>query len=142
MMKKFLIAAAAIATVAGAAGAASAQPYGYGYGNDGYRGGYDNRYDNRWERRGDSRELNARQHALRVAVDRGVRAGRLSQYEARTLRRQIEDINRLERQYRNTNGLNRNEVNILHERLDNLERRLGISMRYSDGYGRGGPRGW
>lgn len=138
-MKKFLIAAVALSTLVGAAGAASAQPYygpGYGYDRDG-RGGYDR--DGDYGRRGDSRDLNRRQHELRVAVDRAAQYGRLSRREAETLRYEIRQINAMERSFRYSGGLSPQEFRILDQRLDRLERRLHREMADRDGRaGRGG----
>lgn len=137
MMKKILIAAAAAAALTGVAGAASAQHYygpGYGYDRDG-------RYD-RHERRLDSRQINARQHALRVRVDQGVRSGRITHREAEALRHEIRQINAMERRYR-ANGLNYHEAQILEARLDRLERRIYAELRDGQRYGYGyGDRRW
>ena len=139
-MKKFIVATVAIAALAGA-GAASAQPYG------GPRGGYEvgystssydryDRYDG-YDRRTDARDINARQQALRFRLDRGLETGRLTRREAESLRFELREINRLERQFRTSHGLNPREVAILDVRLNRLERRLRAEMRDDQRYGYG-----
>lgn len=139
-MKKILVATLAIATLAGA-GVASAQPYGgprggYEVGYSG--GGYDrdDRYD-RYDRRTDSRDINGRQQALRQRLDRGMERGRLTRREAESLRYELRDINRMERQFRASHGLNPREIAILDARLDRLERRMRAEMRDDQRYGYG-----
>lgn len=142
-MKKILVATLAIATLAGAS-AASAQPYGgprggYEVGYSG--GGYDrgDRYD-RYDRRADSRDINGRQQALRQRLDRGIERGRLTRREAESLRYELRDINRMERQFRASHGLNPREIAILDARLDRLERRMRAEMRDDQRYGYGDRR--
>lgn len=133
-MKKILVATIAIATLAGA-GAAAAQPYG------GPRGGYEVGYSaggyDRYDRRTDSRDINVRQQALRQRLDRGLDSGRLTRREAESLRYELRDINRMERQFRASHGLNPREVAILDARLDRLERRMRAEMRDDQRYGYG-----
>lgn len=133
-MKKILVATLAIATLAGA-GAAAAQPYG------GPRGGYEVGYSaggyDRYDRRTDSRDINVRQQALRQRLDRGLDSGRLTRREAESLRYELRDINRMERQFRASHGLNPREVAILDARLDRLERRMRAEMRDDQRYGYG-----
>ncbi len=135
-MKKILVATLAIATLAGA-GAAAAQPYGGPRGGYevGYSGGYD-RYD-RYDRRTDSRDINLRQQALRQRLDRGIERGRLTRREAESLRYELREINRMERQFRASHGLNPREIAILDVRLDRLERRMRAEMRDDQRYGYG-----
>lgn len=136
-MKKILVATLAIATLAGAS-AAAAQPYGGprgGYEVGYSAGGYD-RYD-RYDRRTDSRDINGRQQALRQRLDRGIERGRLTRREAESLRYELRDINRMERQFRASHGLNPREIAILDVRLDRLERRLRAEMRDDRRYGYG-----
>lgn len=133
-MKKILVATLAIATLAGA-GAAAAQPYG------GPRGGYEVGYSaggyDRYDRRTDSRDINVRQQALRQRLERGIERGRLTRREAESLRYELRDINRMERQFRASHGLNPREVAILDARLDRLERRMRAEMRDDQRYGYG-----
>lgn len=141
-MKKFLIAAVAVATIAGAAGAASAQPYGaphgpdhgygggYGYG-DGDRGGYGG------GRGHGSDMINAREAQLAMRIMRGERSGRLGRREARFLRGDLAQIEGLERQFRMSHGLDRREVAILNNRLDRLEYRVFAEMHDGRAYGQG-----
>lgn len=144
-MKKFLIAAAAVATLAGAAGAASAQPYGAphgpdrgysdGYRGDGYRGDDRRGYDDRGGYGAGA--INARQNMIAQRIAQGERSGRLDRREARSLRNDLFQINNLERQFRMSRGLDRREVAILDARLDRLERQLFAEMRDGRGPGRG-----
>lgn len=160
-MKKFLIAAAAVATLAGAAGAASAQTYGPphrpdydgGYRDGGYRdgdyrdgdyrdGGYrDGGYRGDRGGRGYGDAINAKQAELAQRIARGERNGRLNWREARALRYDLAQINSLEHQFRVTRGLDRREAAILNARLDRLEYRIVAEMRdgrrYGEGYGGG-----
>ncbi|MBI5942359.1 MAG: hypothetical protein HY859_18275 [Caulobacterales bacterium] len=152
-MKKFLIAAVAVATLAGA-GAASAQPYGDpsaprggydaprgDYGDRDGRGGYDDRDGRGGRGYGDS--INAKQAELAQRIWRGERSGRLNWREARALRYDLAQIDAMEHQFRRTYGLDRRERAILHARLDRLEYRIVAEMRdgrrYGEGYG-GGSR--
>ena len=136
-MKKLIVATIAIATLAGA-GAAAAQPYG------GPRGGYEvgystsgyDRYD-RYDRRTDARDINLRQQALRQRFVRGLDTGRLTRREADALHYELREINRLERRFRASHGLNPREIAILDARLDRLERRLRAEMRDDQRYGYG-----
>jgi hypothetical protein len=159
-MKKFLIAAVAVATLAGA-GAASAQPYGAPQRPDydgGYRDGRDGRGDDGYrDGRGDggyrdggyrdgrggygSEAINAKQAQLSMRIVRGERSGRLNWREARALRYDLDQIQLMERQFRYSRGLDRREVAILNARLDRLEYRIVAEMRdgrrYGEGYGGG-----
>lgn len=122
-MKKLLTAAAIVATL-GAALPAAAQTW-----NGVYGGGFNN-----------SQGIEAR-------IDRGVRNGQLSPSEARSLTRQLEDVRRLEWQYRR-NGLNDREAREIDRRYGALESRVRFELRdrdnrfgndrYGYGYGRGG----
>lgn len=144
-MKKFLVAAVAVATIAGAAGAASAQTYGAPHGPDrgysdsdrGGRGGYDDRGGHGYG----AGAINARQEAIARRIVQGERTGRLDRREVRSLRSDLFQINNLERQFRMSRGLDRREVAILNARLDRLERQVFAEMRdgrrYGEGYGGG-----
>jgi len=139
-MKKFLIAAVAVATIAGAAGAASAQTYGAPHGPDrgysdsdrGGRGGYDDRGGHGFG----AGAINAKQNAIAQRINQGERSGRLDRREVRTLRGELAQISSLERQFQRSRGLDRREVSILSTRLDRLERQVMADLR--DGRG---PRG-
>lgn len=138
-MKKFLIAAVAVATMAGAAGAASAQSYGPPHGPD---RGYDRGYGDH-DRGGYGVDMiNAKEAQVAARIARGERTGRIDRREARMLRGELFQIQSLERQFRMTRGLDRREVAILNTRLDRLEYRVMAEMRdgrrYGDGYGRDG----
>ncbi|MDP1736955.1 MAG: hypothetical protein Q8L23_05885 [Caulobacter sp.] len=156
-MKKFLITAVAVATLAGAAGAASAQPYGgdrgpdRGYGEgyrDGERGPDRDYRDGRDGDRGDrggygrgagygSNAINAKQAAIAVRIARGERVGALSRREGIMLRAELDQIAYMEHRFRVTYGLDRREVAILDARLDRLERTVFAEMRDGRGPGRG-----
>ncbi len=144
-MKKFLLAAAAIATLTGAAGgagAASAQTYGAPHGPDrgygetdrGGRGGYDDHGDRGGYGAG---AINARQNAVAQRINQGERSGRLDRREVRALRADLFQINNLERQFRMSRGLDRREVAILTTRLDRLERQVFAEMRDGDRFAGG-----
>jgi hypothetical protein len=145
-MKKFLIAAAAIATLTGAAGAASAQTYGAPHRPDaGYDGGH--RGDDRGDYRGDYRDgprggygagaINAKQERVALHIARGERSGALDRREARGLRIELAQVADMERRFRASRGLDRREIGILNTRLDRLDATVVAQMRED----RGGPRG-
>ena len=149
-MKKFLIAAVAVATIAGAAGAASAQPYGGPHRPD-YDaprgGGYDSPRDGGYRGdRGDYRSdtINAKQRELAMRIAQGERRGRLNRNDAHRLRGELARVSNLERQFRMTRGIDRREFVILEARLDRLEARIFAEMRdgrrYGEGYGGGYDR--
>jgi len=142
-MKKFLIAAVAVATLAGAAGAASAQPYGGPHRPD-YDaprgGGYDAPRDGGYRGdRGDYRveAINAKQRELAMRIAQGERRGRLDHFEARRLRAELAQVANLEHQFRMTRGIDRREFAILDARLDRVEARIFAEMRDGRGRGRG-----
>jgi transposase len=95
-MKKFLIIAAALSTIAFAA-PASAAP---------------------WQ------NINARQERLDNRIDQGVRNGRLTRAEAVQLRADFRQIASLETRYRRSSGLNMNERRDLDRRFDRLSTQL------------------
>ncbi|MFZ5669247.1 MAG: hypothetical protein ACOY4K_07120 [Pseudomonadota bacterium] len=137
-MKTFLIPVVAAVAALGAAGAASAQGYGYGYGH-----GYDYGYGYRHGPIQGPGSINAREAELAWRIERGERSGRLSRYEARDLRHELDHIERLERQFRYTGGIDRREYAILSARLDRLGYRIVAEMRDGRRYGYGDRyRGW
>ena len=84
--------------------------------------------------------INERQARLDQRIDAGVRNGRLTQAEARTLRNEFRDLQRLEAQYRaSVGGLSFAERADLDRRFDALSRR--IRDERNDGQDRG-DRGW
>jgi hypothetical protein len=111
-MKRTIIAAIAVATLAGAAAPAMAAP---------------------WQ------NVNQRQDNLDRRIDQGVRNGGLTRMEAQRLRVEFRDIARLENRYR-ANGLTRWERRDLDRRFDVLSAKIRIERndrqdRYGWGYG-------
>lgn len=149
-MKKFLLAAVAVATLTSAAGAASAQAYGaphrpdggydagrgYNDGRGGYnddRGGYD-------DRRGGygANGIDAKQNQIAQRIARGERNGALDRREARGLRIELAQVAELERRFRMSRGLDRREIGILNTRLDRLDATVVAQLREGrGGYGGG-----
>ena len=129
-MKKLLIAATALAGLTAAAPAAAqyANQNGYGNVNAGGAVGVQNRI--------------AR---LETRIQAGVQAGTIDRNEARTLRQQLRDITRLERQY-SRNGLSQQEradlqqrVRMFRDQLAMADGRGGGQYGYNNGgYGNGG----
>lgn len=133
-MKKILIAAAAFAALTGASGAASAQSY-----YNGARPGFD-RYD---RVQGGGSYINQQQRQIRNDIQRGVRYGRITPREAQSLEWELRDISRMEKQFRNSRGLDRRELAILDNRLNRVERRVVMEARDGQRYGYGyGDRRW
>jgi len=111
MMKKFLIASAALAAAAIATAApASAAPYGY---------------NNQYERTAFSSrgEVNRQQANIAQRIEMGQRTGAISFREATRLKASLRDIARLEMRY-SRDGLSRWEVADLDRRLDVLSRQV------------------
>lgn len=140
-MKKFLLAAAAIATLTGAAGAASAQAYGAphrpGYNSDQRGDGY--RDDDRRGGNG-SAIVDAKQARVAQHIARGERSGALGRRDVRNLRFELSQIAELEQRFRMSRGLDRREVAILSNRLDRLDGQVIAEMRDGRG-GNGGQPG-
>lgn len=118
-MKKIVLALTAASALAAAA-PALAQPYG-GYDRHDYRG---------WT------SINQRQAQLDRRIERGVRNGQLTRYEAGRLRNEFHDIARLERRYR-ANGLSGWERANLDRRFDALSAKVRWERRDHDRYGYG-----
>ena len=150
-MKKFLLAAVAVATLTSAAGAASAQAYGAphrpdgaydtGRGYDDGRGGYNNNDDRRGGGYG-ANGIDARQNQIAQRIARGERNGALDRREARGLRIELAQVAELERRFRMSRGLDRREIMILNTRLDRLNATVVAQLRegrggYGNGYGGG-----
>ena len=93
---------------------------GHGGGHGGYNGG--------WNGGG----LNGDQARLAQRIDRAAYAGRISGREARNLRAQLEDYQRIEWRYRR-DGLSHWERRDLQDRLDRIERNLREERRDRDG---------
>jgi hypothetical protein len=145
-MKKLLSAITAVSALALAAPAA-AQGYGsQGYGSQGYGNqGYGNQgYGNARGGVG----IENRILRLETRIQAGVQAGTIDRTEARTLRQQLRDISRLERQY-SRNGLDQRERADLQQRVRSFRDQLAMAdgrggrygnNGYDDGYyGQGGP---
>lgn len=140
MIKKILIPALALAATSVALPAAAqsfsvtvgtrAPAYAPGYGYDRH-----DRYD-RYER--DWVSINQRQRQLDRRIDQGIRNGQLTRREAQSLRRDFNQLARLEANYRR-NGLSRWERQDLDRRFDALEARIRYERRDRDRY-RGGHR--
>jgi hypothetical protein len=111
-MRKFLI-SAALLSVAAAAAPAAAQDYGR-YGD---RYGYGDRYD-----RG-GRQIERQLGQIVERIDRAYQRRLISSNEARRLRNQANDIDRLYDRY-SRNGLDWREQQDLQYRIQNLRQRL------------------
>jgi len=143
MIKKLLIPALALAATSVALPAAAqsfsvsigttrapayAPAYAPGYGYD-----RNDRYDRDWV------SINQRQRQLDRRIDQGVRNGQLTRREAVSLRREFNQLARLEANYRR-NGLSRWERQDLDRRFDALEARLRSERRDRDDRRGRGPR--
>jgi type II secretory pathway pseudopilin PulG len=130
-MNKLLTALAAVSVLAISAPAAAQQGYGnQGYGNQGYGNqGY-----------GNGAGIEDRLQRLEMRIDAGVRAGTIDRREARTLRQQLRDIAKLERQYSRDGGLDQRERADLQQRVRHFRDRLQMAdgRGYGDGNGRYG----
>ncbi|MFW2342065.1 hypothetical protein [Brevundimonas sp.] len=129
-MKKLLIPALALAATSVALPAA-AQSFSLSIGTTrapayapGYAPGYD-RYERDWV------SINQRQRQLDRRIDQGVRNGQLTRREAQSLRREFNQLARLEANYRR-NGLSRWERQDLDRRFDVLEARIRYERRDRD----------
>lgn len=115
-MRSLMIAGAAAVTLSAAlAGAASAQPY-------------DRRYDDRndrWE------PVTQRIEQIDRRIERGIRNGDLTRREAGMLRRDLDQVVRLEARYR-YDGLNRWERDDLSRRIDVVAQRVRFERRDDD----------
>ena len=118
-----LIAASAVALSAGAASAQSWRGDDYG----------------RYEDRGRWVSINERQDRLERRIDRGLQRGDLTRREAFRLRREMDDVARLEHRYR-MNGLSNWERTDLDRRFDRLAAQIRWERndgQYGSGYGYG-----
>jgi hypothetical protein len=70
------------------------------------------------------RSINERQGQLDSRIDQGVRDGSLTRDEAARLRRDFNDLSRLEARYRDSNGLSYDERRDLDNRFDTLSARI------------------
>lgn len=122
MKKTFLIPALALAA-ASVALPAAAQSYGYGHNDRGGRYEQDHRG---WQ------PINVRQRQLAQRIDVGVRNGQLSRREAVRLRSELNQIVRLEANYRR-GGLTAWERADLDRRFDRLSAQIRYERRDRDG---------
>ena len=78
----------------------------------------------RWAQndRWDDREagINERQSRINARIQRGMNDGRINEYEARRLYRELRDVEAKERAYMNDGRLNRRETDTLNRDLDRL----------------------
>jgi len=122
-MKKLLLAMTALSAIAVAA-PASAQ----------YQNQNQNRYSDRADVNFDAR-MTARIGDMQTRIDAGVRSGTISRREAFSLRQQLRDLSRIERQYR-VNGFTGPERSALQQRLNTLRQNVraadGGQGRYND----------
>jgi hypothetical protein len=70
------------------------------------------------------RPIAQRQATLERRIDQGVRSGRLNRPEARRIQAELRQLDRLEGQYRRSNGLSVNERRDLDRRYDALSQRV------------------
>jgi len=142
-MKRILITALAAASLTALAAPAFAQPApGYGGGPGYERGpGYD-RSGPGFDRGRDyyGGNINQREAQIEARIDRGVQRGDITRREAWRLRSELNDIRRLERRYRFTDGhMSGWERQDLESRLDRLSRQVFRARRDEDRrYGRPG----
>ena len=121
-MKTLAIALAAATVMT--AGAASAQPYGYARGYDNGRA-----YGHQWM------SISERQARLDARIERGLQSGDLTRREAWRLRREFNNIARLEARYRYSGGLNSWERADLDRRFDALSAQIRFERSDGDRYG-------
>jgi hypothetical protein len=114
-MNRILLSMAAVGAIAVAAPAAAQSGYGNngnnGYGNNGYQNGYGGNSD-----AGGAMGISNRIAQLDARLSAGVQSGDINRTEARELRMQVRELQRLERQY-SYNGLTQSERQDLQQRL-------------------------
>lgn len=114
-MKSTLIALAAAGMLASAA--ATAQPYHRDdherWAQNDHRAQYE-----RWDDR--SAAVNERESRINARIQRGMNDGRINEYEARRLYRELRDVEAKERAYMSDGRLNRWETDNLNRELDRL----------------------
>ena len=120
-----LLAASAVAIATPTLAQSYGGHHGGGHGG-GYGGGYGQDYNGGWNDGGLSRE----QARLSQRIDRAAYTGRISRREARDLRWQLSEYQRVEWQYRR-DGLSRWERRDLEQRLDHI--RWGLREDRRDG---------
>jgi hypothetical protein len=127
-MKKLALSLAAIASVAAAAPtiAQAQMKFPWGVGTSAYNRGYG------------VATINDREQRIAFQINRGERNGELTIGEARSLRIQLQQIERLEARYA-WNGFSRAEYIDLSQRLNRLEGNVQVAM---NDYDRGDRYGW
>lgn len=121
-MKKIILSLAAASALAAAAAPAAAQSYGPSYRGDGYRNEYSTQ-------RGES---------LEVRIERAIQRGQLTPREARNLRAELREAQRVEWRYRRDGRLTSYERADLDQRFDRVQALLRMERRDRDyGYGYG-----
>lgn len=104
-----------------------------------------------WSDRGDVGFGGGRAQAIEMRIERGVRNGELSRWEARSLVRQLDDIRDLERRDWRDGRISVREADELDRRFAELSARLRFERHdgdrnrdwnYGSGYGRGGFGGY
>jgi hypothetical protein len=126
-MNRILLSAVALGAIAVAGPAAAQSGYGNsGYGNNGYQNGYGNNVN-----AGGTMGLSSRIAQLDARLSAGIQSGDINRTEARELRMQLRDLQRLERQY-SYNGLTQTERQDLQQRLRALREdiRMADNGRY------------
>ena len=127
-MKKTLVAlAAAVMLASTAAMAQSYQPYQYNspqYNTPRYA---QNEREQRWDDRAAS--INEREARINARIQRGINDGRINEYEARRLYRELRDIEAKERSFKDDGHLNRRETDALNRDLDRLVDHVRQQMR-------------
>ena len=131
-MKRQVIAGLAAVTLAATfAGAAQAQPYGQGYGygpGHGYGYGHGIQAPREWH------PIERRIMHIDRQIERGLQRGDLTRREAVFLRRDLDSLIRLERQYAYTGrGLSYAEMADLDRRFDVLAQRVRFERRDPEG---------
>ena len=92
---------------------------------------------------GGGAHINRQQKQIRDSIQRGVRYGRITPREAQSLEWELRDISRMEKQFRQSRGLDRREIATLDTRLNRVERRVVMEARDGQRYGYGyGDRRW
>ena len=110
-MKTTLIALATVGMLASAAVPAQ-QPY---HRDDPQRWA---QQEQRWDERAAS--IDERESRINARIQRGMNDGRINEYEARRLYRELRDIEAKERSYKNDGRLSRRETDELNRDLDRL----------------------
>lgn len=144
-MKKLLLTMTAL--TAFAAPAAAQSGYQNGYQNNGYQSGYQNNGYANPNARG-AVAIDNRLARLDARIQAGIQSGVIDQREAWNLRRQLDEISRLDRRY-GRNGYTQQERADMQQRLRYFRDQLNLADggRYNNGryganngyYGQGGP---